>query len=233
MKRKQVDLAFIVMLCAIFMFVPNQAGKAVVAEDRSVDTPAIDEPPIVKDGSIIITIIKQPSGDVECPDSFNIKGTVDGSILNETDFLLVLDSSGSLTWTDPDDFRLQGSNALADAMTEDDRLAVVDFDAPEDYCGSGCNESGTEVEACFLNPVTQTAIIDTVLTIGNIDQNGMTSFYGAARELVNAYEKCPDPFSTYGGELVYCPGGGSYTLNDTDRIGSRMYVGTGPEWPCN
>lgn len=45
------------------------------------------------------------------------------------DVVFSIDSSGSMSWNDPDDLRLQASKEFVDRLRQEDRSAVVDFDS--------------------------------------------------------------------------------------------------------
>jgi hypothetical protein len=195
-----------------------------------------------------VEITEKPLGEVECPNTTMIKGMArGGEVPGQGDFILVLDSSASLVNTDPQDFRLAGANALADALTSAHRLALIDFDAPEIRCqDSACpnncrfypcdhTNQGTEVESCFLDPVADAALIDKILTPAEFDKLfGGTSFNSAAEEILNAYKNCPSPTASYSCTKTYCwdsygcPSFDYWICEDTNRLGHFMPAGAAP-----
>lgn len=48
---------------------------------------------------------------------------------NTVDVALIIDSSGSMRWNDPDDRRKVGASLLIEAALDGDRIAVIDFDS--------------------------------------------------------------------------------------------------------
>ncbi|WP_216831514.1 VWA domain-containing protein [Alkalihalobacterium elongatum] len=52
----------------------------------------------------------------------------DGGMVN-IDVVFSIDSSGSMSWEDPDDIRKTAAKAFVDKLKEEDRAAVVDFDS--------------------------------------------------------------------------------------------------------
>ena len=52
----------------------------------------------------------------------------DADINKPLDIVLVIDSSGSMSWNDPNNIRITAAKGFVDKIREDDRIAVVDFD---------------------------------------------------------------------------------------------------------
>jgi PKD repeat protein len=52
-----------------------------------------------------------------------------GSEKVDQDVVLIIDSSGSMKWNDPDDIRIDAAKHYVYMLTPDDRVAVVDFDS--------------------------------------------------------------------------------------------------------
>ncbi len=63
--------------------------------------------------------------------TLNVRGfleNVSGGIARQ-DVVFTIDSSGSMSWNDPNDLRKEGAKAYVDLLVPDDRAAVVDFDS--------------------------------------------------------------------------------------------------------
>ena len=64
------------------------------------------------------------------------------------DIVLVIDSSGSMSWNDPKDMRKSTAKRFVDELREDDRVSIVDFDEP--------GENGLDIDGNVLeNPMIQ------------------------------------------------------------------------------
>ena len=108
------------------------------------------------------------------------------------DLGLVLDSSGSMSWNDPDGLRRTAAKSFVDSLLAEDRAAVIDFDS-----------SARLLQGLTSDKAAVKAAID------RIDDNGGTNIGAGVRAALDVLQGSGDPTRARMG-IVLTDGEGSY-----------------------
>jgi PKD repeat protein len=93
----------------------------------------IEDPDV---GTYTITV----SGSIDDPSqSFSLVTSTKSKVYNGSDIALVIDSSGSMRSTDPHDLRKIAAKIFVDLASDDDHIAIIDFDFYGEVRTSLCN----------------------------------------------------------------------------------------------
>ncbi len=98
-------------------------------------------------------------------------GADEGEI-QPVDVTMIIDTSGSMSWNDPEEFRKQAAKEFVGALVEDDRAGVVDFDN-DAYVAQELTTDFGQVN----------------LTIDNLDASGGTDIGDGVREANEHFEE--------------------------------------------
>lgn len=128
---------------------------------------------------------------------------IDGDKTIPSDVALVIDSSGSMSWNDPNNIRISASQQFADAMKATDRISVIDFD-------------GIAVKYLGLSSDKR----DVYDALAKIDSSGATNIGAGVREALNELTANSSP-SVIRAIILLTDGQGSYNKTLTAEMASE------------